>query len=217
VLAYVISWRVTPYFPIVSEIRSDSGFGGGILAAQPQERGTPYLVGNGVNPLIPLRQPQPRYTKEARKARAERIVTIQAIVRKDGKVDSFKIIKGLGYGLDESAINTIRTKWRFIPVTLNGVPVNVQANIKVSFWLYNNEERAKMNSAPRELEFAAHPLVNSDIVALVKAGLSADVILAKTNSSECAFDTSPDGLKQLKAAHVPDQLTIEMVKRSSSH
>ena len=135
-LAYVISWRVTPYFPIVSEIRSDSGFGGGILAAQPQERGTPYLVGNGVNPPIPLRQPQPRYTKEARKARAERIVTIQAIVRKDGSVDSFKVLRGLGYGLDESAINTIATKWRFKPGTINGAAVDVYANIEVAFRLY---------------------------------------------------------------------------------
>jgi uncharacterized protein len=44
----------------------------------------------------------------------------------------------LGYGLDESAINTIATKWRFAPGTLNGEPVDVQANIQVSFRLFHD-------------------------------------------------------------------------------
>ena len=61
---------------------------------------------------------------------------IQAIIRRNGTVDSFKVIRGLGYGLDESAIQTIASKWRFKPGTLNGVPVDVQANIEVSFRLY---------------------------------------------------------------------------------
>jgi protein TonB len=96
----------------------------------------PYVVGNGVKPPVPLVQPLPAYTEEARKARAEGIVLIQAIVRKDGTVDSFKVLRGLGYGLDESAINTIATKWRFKPGTFKGMPVDVQANIEVSFRLY---------------------------------------------------------------------------------
>ena len=58
-------------------------------------------------------------------------VLIQAIIRKDGTVDNFKVLRGLGHGLDESAIKTIASKWRFRPGTLNGVPVDVQANIEV--------------------------------------------------------------------------------------
>jgi protein TonB len=95
-----------------------------------------YNLGGGVLPPIPITQPLPRYTEEARKARVEGLVMLQAIVRKDGTVDSFKVIRGLGYGLDESAINTIATKWRFKPGTLNGRPVDVLANIEVSFRLY---------------------------------------------------------------------------------
>ncbi len=107
------------------------GSGGGIGSGQ-----GPYVVGNGVKPPIILLQPLPAYTEEARKARCEGIVLIQAIIRKDGTVDSFKVIRSLGYGLDESAINTIATKWRFKPGTFNGAPVDVQANIEVSFRLY---------------------------------------------------------------------------------
>jgi TonB family protein len=96
----------------------------------------PYVVGNGVKAPEALYQPLPAYTEEARKARAEGIVLIQAVIRKDGTVDSFKVLRGLGYGLDESAINTIATKWRFKAGTLRGEPVDVQANIEVSFRLY---------------------------------------------------------------------------------
>jgi periplasmic protein TonB len=96
----------------------------------------PYVVGNGVRPPIVIVQPLPLYTEDARKARVEGIVVISAVVRKDGTVDSFRVLRGLGYGLDESAINTIATKWRFRPGTFNGQPVDVQANIEVSFRLY---------------------------------------------------------------------------------
>jgi TonB family protein len=95
-----------------------------------------YSVGGGVSAPIPILQPLPLYTEEARKSRVEGIVLLQAIIRKDGSVDSFRVIRGLGYGLDESAINTIATKWRFKPGMLDGRPVDVQANIEVTFRLY---------------------------------------------------------------------------------
>ncbi len=108
--------------------------------ASGQEGGpaAPYKIGGGVKAPVVLTQPLPAYTPEAREAGAEGIILLQAIVRKDGTVDSLKILKGLGYGLDESAINTIATKWRFQPGTYNGNPVDVQANIEVSFRLFKN-------------------------------------------------------------------------------
>ena len=114
---------------------SGGGMGGGSGGGIGSGIG-PYVVGNGVKAPVGIYQPLPAYTEEARKARAQGIVLIQAIIRKDGTVDSFKVLRGLGYGLDESAINTIATKWRFKPGTLNGVPVDVLANIEVSFSLY---------------------------------------------------------------------------------
>jgi TonB family protein len=78
----------------------------------------------------------PPYTQEARDAKAEGIVVLEVIVRKDGRVDSLKVLRELGYGLDESATRTIREEWRFRPGTLNGKPVDVIANIEVSFRIY---------------------------------------------------------------------------------
>ena len=97
----------------------------------------PYVPGNEVNTPTLLNNPLPPYTEEARKARIEGVVLIQAIIRKDGTVDSFKVIKGLGYGLDESAINTIATKWHFKPATLKGTPIDITTRIEVRFRLFD--------------------------------------------------------------------------------
>jgi TonB family protein len=105
-----------------------------VFAQQPNGSGV-YVVGPGIEEPVALSQPLPAYTAEARAARVEGIVFVQAVIRKDGTVDSFKVLRGLGYGLDESAINAISTKWRFRPGTLNGEPVDVQANFAVSFRL----------------------------------------------------------------------------------
>lgn len=114
---------------------SGGGMGGGSGGGIGSGHG-PMVMGPGVKAPEAISQPLPAYTEEARKARAEGIVLIQAVIHKDGSVDSFKVLRGLGYGLDESAINTIATKWRFRPGTYRGEPVDVQANIEVSFRLY---------------------------------------------------------------------------------
>jgi periplasmic protein TonB len=77
--------------------------------------------------------PMPPYTDEARRAGIEGIMVLQAIIRKNGTVTDVKVIKGLGYGLDESAVNTIVARWRFHPGTLNGEPVDVIASEEVRF------------------------------------------------------------------------------------
>jgi TonB family protein len=93
----------------------------------------PYTIGNGVDAPVVLVKSVPPYTEEARKADVNGIVALQCIVRKDGTVDSCKILRGLGYGLDQSAINTITTAWRFKSGSKNGVPVEVYAHIQVTF------------------------------------------------------------------------------------
>lgn len=95
-----------------------------------------YELGSGVKSPQPILQPRPDYTETARKARTEGTVLLQAIIRSDGTVDNFNVLRGLGDGLDESAIRTIGAKWRFKPGTLNGKPVDVMINIEVSFRLY---------------------------------------------------------------------------------
>lgn len=58
-------------------------------------------------------------------------------------------------------------------------------------------------------------LTNKDVLDMMKAGLTADVIVAKIKSSETNFDTSPNALAELKAANVPDTVMLAMVKGPS--
>jgi TonB family protein len=110
----------------------NTGIGAG--AEKPIEPG--MLLGMGMIQPKVLSQPLPPYTEEARRARIEGIVLLLAIIRKDGTIDNFKVIKRLGYGLDDSAVDTIASKWRFDPGQKNGVPVDVFANIEVRFRIF---------------------------------------------------------------------------------
>ena len=55
-------------------------------------------------------------------------------------------------------------------------------------------------------------LTNSDIVSMTKSGISADTtVLMIQKSSNCAFDTSPDALIELKKNGVPDTVMTAMI------
>jgi periplasmic protein TonB len=114
---------------------SGGGMGGGTGGGIGSGEG-PYVAGSGVKAPVALVQPEPLYTEEARKERVQGAVVLEGVVRRDGSIDSFKVIRGLGSGLDESAINTIATRWRFQPGTRNGVPVDVVVNIEIFFRLH---------------------------------------------------------------------------------
>jgi len=60
-----------------------------------------------------------------------------------------------------------------------------------------------------------NPLTNADVLDMLKAGLSQEIVIAKINASACEFDTSPAALKALKSANVPDPIILAMVKAGS--
>ncbi len=92
-----------------------------------------YFSGGGVAPPVAKENPAPPYTEKARAAGISGKVVVACIVRKTGNVDSCEIQRGLGHGLDESAINMIQTRWRFKPGTLLNKPVDIYARIQITF------------------------------------------------------------------------------------
>ena len=74
----------------------------------------------------------PRYTEAARIARREGTVVVQATIDRTGHVTDVRLIKGLGLGLDESAMSAVQ-QWRFKPATLAGRPVPVYFQLSVNF------------------------------------------------------------------------------------
>jgi protein TonB len=94
----------------------------------------PIQVGGDVQAPVKIHNPQPQYTEIARKARLQGVVIVQAIIDKEGNVTNVKVLKGLGMGLDQAAVDAIK-KWRFEPATLHGKPVAVYYNLTVNFRL----------------------------------------------------------------------------------
>ncbi len=107
---------------------SGPGGGSGPPGTGVYEYGTPGIV----DPQI-LVQTTPAYTDEAIKAKVQGVVLLQATIRKNGRVDSPVVLRGLGYGLEEKAIKEIVANWRFRPAMLNGRAVDLQATIEVTF------------------------------------------------------------------------------------
>jgi TonB family protein len=91
-------------------------------------------AGNGITPPILISKVEPQYTEEARAARYSGSVLLSVVVGPDGRAGDCKVIRSLGMGLDEKAIEAVR-RWQFRPGTNAGVPVNVQAQIEVNFRL----------------------------------------------------------------------------------
>jgi TonB family protein len=95
-----------------------------------------FHVGGRVKAPKVLYQPLPAYTREAREAKVEGIVLLQGIVRKNGRITDLKVLRGIGFGLDQNAVSTISNEWRFEPGTLDGAPVDVHVNLEISFRRY---------------------------------------------------------------------------------
>ena len=76
----------------------------------------------------------PVYTKQALDAKVEGFVALSLTVRADGLADDVAIIRGVGLGLDEKAMECLRT-WRFRPATRDGEPVPVRVTVEIRFRL----------------------------------------------------------------------------------
>jgi len=113
---------------------SGGGMGGGEGGGIGKSKGT-GITGSIRYPET-LSKPRPDYTEDARKAKITGTVVLSGMIRKDGTIDSIQVVRGLGYGLDESAIYTVTNKWRFRPGTRNGTPIDHPATIEVEFNLY---------------------------------------------------------------------------------
>jgi len=113
------------------------GSGGGIGAGHGGGMGNgngAYRVGGGVSAPVATFQPDPEYSEEARKAKYQGEVWLTVIVGTDGRAHDIRVSRSLGLGLDEKAIESVKT-WKFEPGKKDGVPVAVQISVEVAFHL----------------------------------------------------------------------------------
>ena len=89
------------------------------------------LIAQRVEPTI-VKRVEPVYTDEARAARIEGDVVLEILIITDGTVSVQRLIRGLGYGLDESARTAVE-QWVFRPRTVNGRAVDATIRFTVNF------------------------------------------------------------------------------------
>ena len=93
-------------------------------------------VSRGVSQGYLLRQVQPVYPAIARTARLEGTVVLTAVISREGAVEGLHAVSGPPM-LIGAAIDAVR-QWRYRPYLLNGLPVEVETQITVNFYLGKN-------------------------------------------------------------------------------
>ena len=143
-IAFVSEWRFRPAVkngvPVISSGTVDLVWGQRDLTPQAiasadiqlQPRSNPGAP--GYQPSLIVKRSVPSYTEEARRFRLQGTVLVYVMVGDDGVPKDLRVIRGLGMGLDENAIEAVRT-WRFRPPLVNGQPASFRATVEVNFEL----------------------------------------------------------------------------------
>jgi periplasmic protein TonB len=79
-----------------------------------------------------IRKVDPEYTKEALDAKLQGVVVLSFVVAVDGIPSEITVVRGLGSGLDEKAVECLQ-QWRFTPATRNGEPVPEKVSLEMIF------------------------------------------------------------------------------------
>jgi len=100
------------------------GYGGGLMS-----------VGGGVSAPQVIHSVEPEFTEEARQADFQGTASIELIVDQQGNPQNIRIVRHLGMGLDEKALEAAR-QYKFKPAMYQGHPVAVQIIVDVAFHLH---------------------------------------------------------------------------------
>ena len=95
------------------------------------------VAGNGTdaesaNPAFPVFSPRPPVSDRSLLPASELQVVVDVKVSAIGEVLEATLVKGIGNGLDQIVLDTVKT-WRFHPATLNGNPVATEAELIFPF------------------------------------------------------------------------------------
>jgi len=89
----------------------------------------------------PVTQVPPLYPPLAKAARVQGVVILQALIGKDGSVESLEVISGHPM-LIGAAMDAVK-QWRYKPTFVNGSPVQLRTTVKVTFTLDDKPQNPK--------------------------------------------------------------------------
>lgn len=100
------------------------GYGGGVMSP-----------GGGVSDPVLIYSVEPEFSDEARRAKYQGICVVGLIVDAQGNPQQIQIVRPLGMGLDEKAIEAVK-QYKFKPAIYKGKAVPVRINVEVNFRIY---------------------------------------------------------------------------------
>jgi len=108
----------------------------GDAAAKPDPSIRPKTTENAPSslPAQILSKPTPAYTDEARQMKVEGEVLLEVVLEASGKVRVLRVVRGLGHGLDESAVRAAQ-QISFRPALRDGQPADSTAVLHIIFQL----------------------------------------------------------------------------------
>jgi bla regulator protein blaR1 len=117
-------------------IRAQSAPGAPIQSSS-QGAGAPqiYHIGGDVSAPQLIFSVDPQYSEEAKRAKYQGVCVVSLIVDAQGNPQRVQVIRHLGKGLDQKAVEAVK-QYRFKPAMLHNEPVAVQVNIEVNFRLF---------------------------------------------------------------------------------
>jgi TonB family protein len=113
-------------------------------AAETPESGTPgsepadrpvARMGKGVTPPKIFFSPPPHFSDQASREKYQGVVLLSLVVDKTGHPGTIRIVRPLGLGLDQKAVEAVST-WRFDPSSKDGALIDAEIAIEVDFHLY---------------------------------------------------------------------------------
>lgn len=113
-----------------------SGNGSGIGPGSGGNTGGGVMhIGGSVRPPSLVSQVDPEFSEEARKAKFSGNVEVYLWVDENGNPSHVKVVRGVGMGLDEKAVEAVR-QYKFKPAMQNGKPVKVDLYVDVNFQIF---------------------------------------------------------------------------------
>ncbi len=110
-----------------------SGSGSGIGPGSGGNLGGGVMhIGGDVSSPVLISEVEPEFSEEARKAKLSGNVVVYLVVDADGKPSHVRVVRGIGMGLDQKAVDAVR-QYKFKPAMKDGKPVAVDMFIEVNF------------------------------------------------------------------------------------
>lgn len=91
------------------------------------------MTEDGVNPPKIIERPEISPTKDAVEHNTYGSVKLSGIINKSGGIQDLRVVKDLGRGLGQRALDGVMNSWLFLPATKNGEVVDTAITIDVDF------------------------------------------------------------------------------------